>query len=992
MHKFTFAFLLAFSFLVLFSLYSASAQVTKIMGTVVDEETKQPIPFANLVLSGISVGATTDFEGRYSIETRNPKIDTLVITYIGYETKKIAVTKNIFQQVDIELNPSGIMLNEVEILPGENPAEVILRKIIANKENNNRQHFDSYQYEVYSKVQFDINNVNEKLKDKKLLKPFRFIFDYVDTSTVNGKAYLPFFISESVSEVFYQDNPRVRKEYIKATRMSGPKNESISQFFGELYQNVNVYDNYIMLFEKNFVSPVANFSLLFYKYYLVDSSFIDNQWCYQIMFKPRRKQELTFTGEFWVNDTSWAIKSVNMKNAQDANINFINNITIKQDYDNINDQYWMITRDNLIIDFNVIENSKNTLGMFGHKTSMYRNFIFNQPKPPDFYNSPQNVYVEEGSFEKSRDYWIENRHESLTIKEQAIYDMVDSIKKLPVFRTWVDAFYLFTNGYLVWGPLEIGPLYKSLSFNPVEGMRLRIGGRTSNDFSKTLIIDGHLAYGTADRRLKYGAGLLYMISKNPRRTSGISYTNDLEQLGQSMNAFSVDNLFASFFRRNPPDKLSLAKEVIFTQEHEWFSGFSNKLNLIHRNVQSYNSDDFVIINNEGPVEKKSFTTSEIRIDLRFAHNEKFINGEFERISLGTVYPVLEVQFGLGVPDLLGGEYQYQRLQLGLKQWFNVGPFGWSKYIIEAGKTWGKLPYPLLKLHPGNETFIFDEYAYNLMNYYEFISDEYLSIYYTHHFDGFFLNRIPLMRKLNWREVAFVQGVIGHLSEENKNYSKFPEQIYTLEKPYIEAGVGIENIVKVYIIGGVIKPYEGRVYLENINITRQPMYKRAQLGIGYLAQEASVFRQLSVEDNIRAVLEFTKFSKAEQKNRLNALIEEFGLSHVRKSKGITLSGGERRRTEIARALAVDPKFILLDEPFAGVDPIAVEDIQEIVSKLKDRNIGVLITDHNVHETLSITDRSYLLFEGSVLKSGTSEELADDEHVRKVYLGEKFELRR
>ncbi len=196
----------------------------------------------------------------------------------------------------------------------------------------------------------------------------------------------------------------------------------------------------------------------------------------------------------------------------------------------------------------------------------------------------------------------------------------------------------------------------------------------------------------------------------------------------------------------------------------------------------------------------------------------------------------------------------------------------------------------------------------------------------------------------------------------------------------------------YMIVGLIKPYDGKVLLDNTDITTMPMYKRAKLGIGYLAQEASVFRKLSVEDNLKAVLEFTRFSKKEQKERLESLLDEFGLQHIRKSKGITLSGGERRRTEIARALAVDPKFILLDEPFAGVDPIAVEDIQTIVSKLKDKNIGILITDHNVHETLSITDRAYLLFEGSILKAGTAEDLANDEHVRKVYLGENFELRR
>ncbi|MBN1340898.1 MAG: LPS export ABC transporter ATP-binding protein [Bacteroidales bacterium] len=196
----------------------------------------------------------------------------------------------------------------------------------------------------------------------------------------------------------------------------------------------------------------------------------------------------------------------------------------------------------------------------------------------------------------------------------------------------------------------------------------------------------------------------------------------------------------------------------------------------------------------------------------------------------------------------------------------------------------------------------------------------------------------------------------------------------------------------YMIVGLIKPLSGKIFLDDTEITHEPMYRRAQKGIGYLPQEASVFRKLTVEDNLKAVLEFTGLPDAEQKERLESLIEEFGLAHVRKSQGIQLSGGERRRTEIARALAVDPKFILLDEPFAGVDPIAVEDIQNIVSKLKEKNIGVLITDHNVHETLSITDRAYLLFEGSILKSGTAEDLAQDEHVRRVYLGKNFELRR
>jgi len=204
--------------------------------------------------------------------------------------------------------------------------------------------------------------------------------------------------------------------------------------------------------------------------------------------------------------------------------------------------------------------------------------------------------------------------------------------------------------------------------------------------------------------------------------------------------------------------------------------------------------------------------------------------------------------------------------------------------------------------------------------------------------------------------------------------------------------GAGKTTSFYMIVGLIKPYEGNVFLNERNITNEPMYRRAQLGIGYLAQEARVFRNMSVEDNIKAILEMSKLPKAEQKESLENLLNEFGLQHIRKSKGIQLSGGERRRTEIARALAIRPKFILLDEPFAGVDPIAVEDIQTIVAKLREKNIGILITDHNVHETLSITDRAYLLYDGNILKAGTAEELSNDSEVRRLYLGEKFELRK
>jgi uncharacterized protein DUF5686/carboxypeptidase-like protein len=777
-------------------------QTTKVMGLIVDEETKEPIPFANVILKGTTFGATTDFNGEFSIDAKNTKSDSLLVTYIGYFPYKTKIALNIFQEIKIELKQESYLLQEVEIRPGENPAEVLLRKIIKNKKQNNKQNFEAFQYEVYNKIQLDLNNITEKLKNRKILKPFKFIFDYVDTSTINGKAYLPVFLSESLSDVYFQRQPRVRKEFIKASKVAGLENESITQFMGDLYQNINVYDNYITLFEKNFASPIANFGLTFYKYYLIDSTFIGNKWCYQVMFKPRRKQELTFSGEFWVNDSSYAIRKVNMAIAKDANMNFINTIELKQEYDKIDEQYWMLTRDYIVIDFNVIEDTKRTVGLFGHKTATYRDFVFNESRTRDFYNTPLEINVIEGSDKKPLDFWPKARHEQLTQKESDIYEMVDSIKRVPVFNTWVDAVYLFTNGYLIWGPVELGPLYKAFSFNPTEGARFRVGGRTSNAFSTDLLLGGHIAYGTKDEKFKYGANGMYLFSKNPRRGVSFRYLNDIEQLGQSQNAFSEDNIFGSLLRRSPANKLSLIQEYYVGYEHEWFTGFSNTFGFQHRQIFPVGSSSFEIAQGQTYQALNSITTSELQIDMRFAYREKFIMGEFERISLGTKYPIINVKYAFGMPDFMKSQYQYHRLQVGVRQWFNVLSFGWSKYIIEAGKVWGTLPYPLLKLHPGNESFMYDEYSYNLMNYYEFASDQYVSMYLTHHFDGFFLNHIPLMRKLKWREVAFAKAVIGTMSEENKNYSKLPVGMFTLEKPYIEAGVGIENIVKVFRVDAI----------------------------------------------------------------------------------------------------------------------------------------------------------------------------------------------
>jgi len=805
MFFFTKRYKILFVVLAMLTGFDAFGQLTKIMGSVKDAGTGEPMPFVNIYFRNTTIGVTTDFEGNYSIETKTPA-DSLIASFVGYKQQEKPVEKNKFQYINFELKTSNVLLSTVVIKAGENPAEVLLRKIIENKKKNDPDKYDAYQYQAYNKIEIDANNITEKFKQRRIFKPFQFIFDNVDTSTVNGKTYLPIFLSESISEVYSRRNPRGSIEIIKATKVSGIENESVMQFLGDKFQHTNIYDNYIDLFQRNFISPIAYFGLNYYKYYLVDSTFLDNKWCYKVMFKPRHKQTLTFTGNFWVHDTTFAIRKVDMRIVDDANINFINDLVIEKEFNLIEGKYWLLTKDYMIGDFNLIENDKKTLGFFGRKTTTYRDFIINKPKEDKFYNNPVNILVSDSAGKHDEKFWEDNRHEDLTRDEKTIYYMVDTLKTIPRFNTYVDIIQMITTGYYERGNFEIGPYASLLSFDAIEGARMRFGGRTSNKFSTRVMFDGYAAYGTLDSKWKYGGGVLYMLNKNPRRTIGGSFKYDMEQLGASQNAFREDFFLTFLFRRSPADKLSMVEEVKMYYEHEWFNGFSNTVNLIHRNIYPIGGSKFEFYYQDQATQKiteqAAITTSEIRFDTRLAYRERFLMGEFERLSLGAKFPILDIQYAYGVPGFLKSDYEYHRLQIGLSHWFNVFNLGWSKFNIGAGRIWGILPYPLLKLHEGNETYFFDESAFNLMNYYEFVSDKYISAFYTHHFDGYFFNRVPLFRKLKWREVAYVKGLVGGIDQSNKNYSVFPEGLYTLNRPYFEAGAGVENIFKIIRVDAI----------------------------------------------------------------------------------------------------------------------------------------------------------------------------------------------
>lgn len=770
------------------------AQKTIVSGSIVDASTGEPLPFVNIAFVHSTVGTISDFSGLFFIETMHAT-DSLVASSLGYKIEKVPIKKGTKQNLFFALEPISLTIEEVIVTPGENPAFEILRNISANKYKNNPERFSSYQYHSYNKLRLDLNNVEENFKNQRILREFQFVFEHMDSSEVFGKNYLPVLISESTSKYYYQRNPVIEREIIEAFRISGIQNNTISQFSGKMYQRINVYDNFMTLFEPGFVSPIADFGRFYYKYVLEDSATFDGSYCYKISFKPKRKKERTFYGYFWVADTSFAIKKVQLRISKDANINFLNDLIAINEFNKVNDSTWFLSREDLMLDFYITD---KTTGFFGRKTSVYDNIILDQPIPDSIVELRTDIYSDEDNITKEDGYWEENRKVDLTEEEADIYEMVDSVTNVPTFKRIYGLAEMLVDYYYVLGPIEIGPYYTFYSFNPIEGHRFRFGGRTSNNFSTKLRMGGHIAYGTKDKEIKYGLGVEYMFETNPRIYTGMSYYHDIRQLGKSQNAFLDDNIFASILRRNPNYKLTMVNQYNAFLEREWFQGFSNTFSVRYQELFPSEYVPFnVIVEGADPVPLEKIVTAEVTLATHFSHREKFLLGKFERKSLGSRYPAIDLDLTYGPKGFLHSQYEYFKMRLQFSDKVETNPVGYLRYRITGGKIYGTLPYPILELHEGNETYAYDPYAFNMMNYYEFVSDEYLIFSAEHHFQGFFLNRIPLMRWLGFREVITGKALIGRLNDKNKNVMEFPEGLTALSSPYYEAGVGIENILQLF---------------------------------------------------------------------------------------------------------------------------------------------------------------------------------------------------
>lgn len=794
--------------LILFFLFFAFANnlaaQTKVSGVVVDNS-GLPIPFANLVFKGSNIGVVSNEDGRFYIESPD-NYSALLVSFVGFPTQEVKLTKQVSYDFKIVLK-EGNSLQEVKIFAGKtskknNPALDILRKIWERRRKNGLKMFKQYQFEKYEKVEFDMNTIDSALMKNKIFKGLEFVFKNIDTSKVTGKTYLPIFINESLSDVYGDNQAKKVKEILKANKNSGLGNgDGVNMFIKDLYNDFDIYDNYLNFFDKSFTSPLSRTGIDVYNYVLSDTAVIDNKLCYNIVFYPRRKNELTFKGDFWVNDTTFAIKKINMAITKSANINWVKDIYIEQEFEVLNDSIFLPTRDYLMSDF-ALRKKEKSKGVYGKRTTLYRNFKFDEKKTDKFYKNVVN-YIDNTVYNKTDDYWEQNRFENLNKDEKKIYKMIDTLKTVKKFKQIYNLVSILGSGYIPIGHFDYGPIFSTIGNNDVEGLRIRVGGRTYFGPNDLWRLQGYTAYGFKDNKFKYGTSGKWMVDKKNRIIVSGGNRRDVEQIGASLTTTNdvLGRSFASsaLFTTGANGKLTNINLSTLAVEIEPVKNLTFQLGFSYRTLESASStfklDYFT--DDTFTTTKSEVRQSELNLQVEFTPKRKTIGYGVERNVVDAPFYRFFVNYSQGFKGFINSDFEYHKIQLYYKQPIIIGAIGRSNFTMELGKTYGQIPLGLMSVVPGNQTYFIIENTFNNLNFYEFVTDTYATFQWEHNFQGKLFARIPYLRKLNLREIVGVKSVYGTISDENKAINASELTYLSPEKPYWEYTAGIGNIFKVF---------------------------------------------------------------------------------------------------------------------------------------------------------------------------------------------------
>lgn len=802
-----------------FSLISV-AQSFVIKGNVSDKDTKEPIEFATIAIVGSTHATKTDELGNFEFSIPNRNVNVRV-SYVGYPSQDLDLSSG-KSNFNIELSSENQIAEVVIKRPKlkysnkNNPAVELIRKVIANRDQNRLMGQDFVEFEQYEKISLGLSNLSPKFVGRKAFKNYQFLFQKQSDST--STYVLPAFMEEKVSKVYYRNDPKKTKKYIIAEQKAEfhPKfidNEGLSNYFNKLYDKVDIYDNNITLLTNQFLSPIANSAPTFYRFYITDTIKTTTPFLVELSFFPRSKTDFLFQGKLYVTlDGQYAVQSAKMKVNEDINLNFVRDLNIELSFekDNINKYY--LSRSALGIDFALT--GKGT-GIQGNREVFYKDYVNGKSRPDSLYAGAEvEKVIAKPTMPNQRQYWSGLRQAPLSKQEISIYQNIDSLQTMPSFRRFMDVAALVLSGYKQAGPVEIGPVNTFYSYNPIEGLRLRIGGRTTEQLSTRFFSEAYAAYGLEDKKWKYFLSGTYSLNnksvyKFPQHYIRASYQHDTKIPGQNLEFIQEDNVLLSFKRG---ENRSYLYNDIYKLEYkaEFQNNFSINAGLTKWKQNPAGVIRYQIIPEVGdPTTIHQLNTTEASIGFRWAPKEQFYQGKLYRTPIYNKYPIFTFNYTAGIKGFLEGEYNYHNLTAGAFKRVYLSQFGYADVNLDGTYVLGdKIPYPLLTLHRANQTYAYQLQSYNLMNFMEFISDHHAALNVQYYMNGFILNKLPLIKKLQLREVFSFKGIYGGLRDENNpsiNKDLFAWQrnsddeisSFTFgNKPYMEASVGLANIFKV----------------------------------------------------------------------------------------------------------------------------------------------------------------------------------------------------
>ena len=807
---------------------NATSQI-RIFGKVTDVETKESLPYVSIRISGSTLGCSSDNYGNFSFYLPTLK-DTLIVSSIGYKEMRIPLTKKTKLPIKVKMRAESYMLSEITIKPKKekysrknNPAVTLVRTIIERRDDNAPENKPFYSRDRHEKLNVALNNFNSS-NDSHFGKKFEFLDNYIDTSHISGKPILHVSARELIATDYYQKSPKRQRQHVKARKREGIDEiisaESLEALYEETFKDVDIFSDNISLFGSKFVSPLSKLGPTFYRYYIMDTLDIDGENCIDLAFTPFNSESFGFTGHIYVtSDSTFFIKLVQMNVPHDINMNFVEYMNIKQSFTRLPDGTRILNEESLVTEFKVLDAVN---GLYASRNVAYANYNFTQDSTAqEIIKFPGKVFEDDNSTRRDTAYWAQNRLAEISEKEQSVGKMMKELRANPYYY-WFEkgVAFLFTGWIPIREhepPIFYGPVNTSFSYNELEGLRLRTGAMTSAYLNPHLFGRFFVAYGMRDNRWKYMGEVEYSFKKKkehpnefPIHSLRLHYESDIYQYGQNYLYTNKDNIFLSL-KRQDDNKIGYLKKAEFTYTREFYNHFSYAVTLRNRIDESTHLIPFERAHTENGkttiTNVKDVTQSELEIYLRYAPKEKFTQTKWNRHSVLPEHPVFTLKHRIGFKGIIGGDYNYHHTEGTFKKRFWFSAFGYTDCILKAGKIWNTVPFPLLISPNANLSYTIQDESYWLMNAMEFFNDEYASWDLTYFMNGLIFNRLPLIRKLNWREVVSCRGLFGNLSDKNRpdptntgDLFKFPYENdsyhYMNSTPYVEVAVGVENIFKV----------------------------------------------------------------------------------------------------------------------------------------------------------------------------------------------------